>query len=133
MYGWYSNRTRGYRKQQSRLGATGTAAMSSDTDEPAPLAVRQAWARLIRKVYEVDPLLCPRCGGTMRMIAVIEQPAVIRQILDHLGIAQHHADRSPPITRPADSCGNASFVRESPAWSYDPRAADPPLGDPLTV
>jgi hypothetical protein len=29
-------------------------------------------------VYEVDPLYCPRCGGAMRVFAVIEQPDVIR-------------------------------------------------------
>jgi len=28
------------------------------------------------EVYEVDPLLCPRCGGTMEVVAVIERPAV---------------------------------------------------------
>jgi hypothetical protein len=32
---------------------------------------------LIKQVYEVDPLVCPRCAGTMRIIAFIEQPAVI--------------------------------------------------------
>ena len=27
------------------------------------------WARLIRKVYEADPLVCPKCNGLMRVIA----------------------------------------------------------------
>ena len=70
----------------------------------------------------------------MRVIAVIDQPVVIGAILDHLGIARRpQADRSPPVMRSADSSGHASVVRERPAWSYDPFAADPPLGDPLTV
>jgi hypothetical protein len=37
-------------------------------------------------VYEVDPLVCPRCGSAMRIIAFIEQPAVIEKILTHLGL-----------------------------------------------
>jgi hypothetical protein len=40
---------------------------------------------LIQKIYEVDPLTCPKCHGLMRVIAVIEEPNVVRKILDHLG------------------------------------------------
>ena len=47
-------------------------------------ARRKSWARLIRRVYEVDPLLC-RCGERMRVIGFITQPPVIRKILDHIG------------------------------------------------
>ena len=48
--------------------------------------MRSTWARLIHKVYEVDPLECPTCKGTMRVIALIEDKAVIRKILTHLGL-----------------------------------------------
>jgi hypothetical protein len=47
-------------------------------------ALRRRWAELIRRVYEVDPLVCPRCGGEMRVIGFITQPALIDRILDHL-------------------------------------------------
>src|SRR4030042_5525298 len=47
-------------------------------------ACRSAWARLIAKVYEIDPLVCPRCGSEMRLIAVITDPAEVRKILRHL-------------------------------------------------
>ena len=47
-------------------------------------ACRSAWARLIAKVYETDPLLCPRCGSEMRLIAVITDPAEVGKILRHL-------------------------------------------------
>ena len=33
-------------------------------------AARSTWARLIKKVYEVDPLICPHCGGQMRFLVV---------------------------------------------------------------
>ena len=39
---------------------------------------------MIRRVYEVDPLVRPRCGGEMRVVGFITQPAVIKRILDHL-------------------------------------------------
>jgi len=41
---------------------------------------RSAWARLIAKVYEADPLLCRRCGSPMRIVAVITEPQQVRKI-----------------------------------------------------
>jgi hypothetical protein len=35
--------------------------------------------------YEADPLECPKCRGPMRVIALIDNPAVVRRILEHLG------------------------------------------------
>ena len=46
---------------------------------------RQNWARLIQKIYEVDPLTCPKCSGAMKVISVIENEDVIRKVLKHLG------------------------------------------------
>ena len=82
-YGRYSSRTRGAEQE------------CPETDEPdaeahlrARQAAKAAWAKLIRKVYEVDPLLCPKCGVQMRVIALIEEPAVIERILSWLGLWQ---------------------------------------------
>jgi hypothetical protein len=58
--------------------------------------VRSTWARLIHKVYEVDPLECPRCKGPMRVIALIDDAPVIRKILRHLGL---WASQQTPRTR----------------------------------
>ncbi len=59
---------------------------------------KAAWARLIRKVYEADPLECPRCKGAMRVIALIDDPGVIRRILEHWGRwAPEPAARGPPV------------------------------------
>ena len=54
------------------------------------------WAVLIARIYEVFPLLCPICGGPMRIIAFITYSADIRQILDHIGV-----DAEPPRITPA--------------------------------
>ena len=45
---------------------------------------RGAWARLIKKLYEVDPLTCPRCAQPMRVLAVITDPPQVLKILRHL-------------------------------------------------
>ena len=42
------------------------------------------WARLIAKIYEADPLVCPRCFSKMRVLAVITNPAEVKKILRHL-------------------------------------------------
>jgi hypothetical protein len=62
-------------------------------------AAKHAWARLIKQVYEVDPLVCPRCAGAMRIIAFLEQPDVIAKILTHLGLWPAPA-HSPPAGYP---------------------------------
>ncbi|MSP96169.1 MAG: hypothetical protein EXR29_02875 [Betaproteobacteria bacterium] len=58
-------------------------------------------ARLIREVYEAEPLVCPTCYGPTRVIALIDDPAVVRRILEHLGRwAPEPAERGPPGEAP---------------------------------
>ncbi len=83
--GWYSCRCRG---ERARLGAAAPVADGAAPEDPIANAVRarSAWARLIYKVYEVDPLECPKCKGQMQVIALIDDPAVVRRILKHLNL-----------------------------------------------
>ena len=57
------------------------------------------WASLLRRVWDIDVLACP-CGGRIRIIAVIESPAVIRRILKHVGLPSESpviaSARAPP-------------------------------------
>ena len=62
-------------------------------------ALKEQWARLITQAYEADPLLCPQCGGPMRIIASIGQPEVIEKILTHLGLWPAHAHGPPGVNR----------------------------------
>lgn len=97
--GWYSNRARGERAKKA-LPHDGLFLPSSGETPATEFAARAKadWARLIRKVYEADPLECPRCKGPMRVIALIEDPGVIRRILEHLGLwAPLATERSPPL------------------------------------
>ena len=44
-------------------------------------ASRRSWARLMQKIYEIDPLMCPQCGHVKKVIAVITDPHEVRKIL----------------------------------------------------
>jgi hypothetical protein len=59
---------------------------------------RRSWARLIKKVYEADPLVCPRCSGPLKIISLIGDGPVIEKILRHLKLWDR-PERPPP--RPA--------------------------------
>ena len=43
---------------------------------------KQSWARLLQKVYEVDPFVCPKCQGTMSVVAIIEDPKELAKIIN---------------------------------------------------
>jgi hypothetical protein len=67
---------------------------------PTPLRERRlSWAMLLRRVFRVDVLACPRCGGRMRILAAIDQPEVIEKILASLRLPA----RAPPPAEEADS------------------------------
>jgi len=66
-------------------------------DSPDARAYKKAWARLLSKVYEIDPMVCPKCGSDMKVIAVIQEPEEIKRILRHL-VKQ---GRPPPGFDPA--------------------------------
>jgi hypothetical protein len=68
--------------------------------EPEPVPPKRSpahylWAVLIARIYEVFPLLCPMCGGQMRLIAFITEGTQIRRILDHIGVASEPPQSSP--------------------------------------
>ena len=75
-----------------------------DAPSPAPPGSaealrRQAWARMLRKVFEVDPLRCPRCGTEMEVVAWITKPSVVDAILRHRrehGLVSPFEARAPP-------------------------------------
>ena len=109
-YGWYSNAARGRRAKLAKAAESATAPASSqgrddgeEEDTPYRKKCRQRWAALIKKVYEVDPLLCPKCGAQMLFIAFLErrdQAAVIQRILTHCGRWEDPVARAAPGPAP---------------------------------
>ena len=82
--------------------AAGAPPIKPAIEEAPPSPARRAWARLIRKVYEVDPLLCPACRGLMKVISFITDEDVIYRILDHLDLLE--PDPPPPPPPRGDLC-----------------------------
>ena len=71
-------------------------AHSGSADEHAHgTPARMGWARLLKRVFDLDLEHCPQCGGEFRIIAAIEEPAVIAKILAHLGLPARAPPRSP--------------------------------------
>jgi hypothetical protein len=99
---------------RSRLGEAGTAPSGQTGAEASPrpdaaVAVPPSppassnllWAQLMKRSFGFDVLACPRCGGRLRLIALIEEARVIRRILGHLGLPTEvpaaRRSRAPPI------------------------------------
>ena len=70
-----------------RVVTHGRAALPQTTTAPpmSRAALRQ-WAALMQRAFRIDVLACPRCGGRMKLLAVLIDPRVVRRILLHLGI-----------------------------------------------
>jgi hypothetical protein len=94
-YGAYSNVARGKRKKAGVDLQTADDIEAPEELSPAQAARRKSWARLIRRVYEVDPLICAKCGGEMCVVSIITDPPVIDHILEHLA-ARDRTGRPPP-------------------------------------
>ncbi len=89
-YGHYSNVTRGRLKKEK------VEPEFHIIEDESPGRLNRSWARLIQKIYEVDPLLCPRCGKKMKIIAFIEDYKIVKKILDYLRIYEFERKRPPP-------------------------------------
>ncbi len=69
---------------------------------PAERRASMRRAQRLKRVFGIDIETCAACGGTMRIIASIEDPVVIRAILAHLAEKEPsvHAPRLPPSRAP---------------------------------
>jgi hypothetical protein len=90
-YGLYANAHRGKVRKASHE-AFPLRIMEGEL-RPIP---SKGWAEMIRKVYEVDPLVCPHCGGQMKVIAFLTDYAVVDRIISHLNLT-FVAERPPPM------------------------------------
>ena len=89
-YGLYSN---AYRGKMRKAGADSADLPIIEDNTYVP---SRGWAEMIRKVYEVNPLRCPSCGGKMSIISFIEEHKVIDRIIGHLEMT-FEAERPPPL------------------------------------
>jgi len=89
-YGLYANAHRGKKRKEGNYPSHPPI-----IDDEVSFVPSKGWAEMIRKVFEVDPLICPRCGGEMKVISFIEDHKVIDKIITHLKLT-FMAERPPP-------------------------------------
>jgi len=95
-YGHYSNKSRGLRLKTQEKSHSDSAISSAPP--PPKKACSKKWAELIKLVYEVNPLLCPKCQHEMRIVALINDLPVVEKILKHLDL-WHSQAHSPPVSK----------------------------------
>ena len=114
------------------------AANAEPAAEPAHRGgARYAWALLLARIYdrrkslwdEVFRLVCPHCGGAMRIIAFITDGPTVRGILVHLGeptVPPQIAPARGPPRWEATGAGTGDFdphAQPAPAYAFDQRIA----------
>jgi hypothetical protein len=105
-FGWYANRTRGSRRRREGApsagdGRTSAPPLATSPPRAPPSATRASWARLLRKILEVDPLLCPTCQVELKIVAVLTEPRVVDRILRHRAAGRGHDPLEPRAPPPA--------------------------------
>lgn len=105
--GWYSNRMRGDRRkaEQEAQKSAGKEVAENDVIVVSDFKTKKIpalmWRECIKKIWEVDPLLCQHCGGLMKVVSFIYERKVIKKILDHLGLYEEDKskrNRAPPAS-----------------------------------
>ena len=121
-YSYYANRVRGDRAaEEPREGKV--------EEEPAKKRrCAASWARLIAKVFHVDPLTCRKCGGKLEIVAYLHDQVAIKQIL-----AASARRRSPSLRRPCTRSCACRSMRRAARWRRpeDRQAARSRLPHPL--
>jgi len=90
--GRYSSRNRGERKKKA-AACNPALGDGQETEALEPPRKPSSWAACIKRIYEVDPLECPKCKGVMRIVAFIQDECAIRDIMKSQGIPDF---RPPP-------------------------------------
>ena len=67
------------------------ASTGANSDHRSPDEKRRSmtWAQRLKRVFKIDVSTCGHCGGTVRIVASIEEITAIRAILAHF--AEHGA------------------------------------------
>jgi hypothetical protein len=86
--------------KSSASSDTSTRIMDEDwqkleLDTPQRRKFRLCWAALIKLVYEVNPLKCPKCGSEMKIISFITEEPIVKNILRHCGKWNPDSNREP--------------------------------------
>lgn len=87
------------------------APAASDRPEVVPRAIsprrdrpdrpkNYCWAELMKRAFDLDVLVCPRCSGQMKVLATIMERDAVRAILAACGFPADSPPRGPPEPPP---------------------------------
>ena len=74
----------------------------------------------MRRTFGFDVLACPRCGGRLHLIAMIEEASVIQRILRHLGLPTQIPDPRPARAPPLPLDAGARHHVSDDGSAFDP-------------
>ena len=102
-FGVYSCRSRGVEKvlaEAERVGDDNVLSITNNflpdsSARPSPL-----WAACRKRIFEIDPLVCPKCQSPMKIMSFIVDPDEIARISKNLGICEPQAPPSLPCVIP---------------------------------
>ncbi len=130
-YGAYAAVVRAARRRAAEADA-GKTARPPVAEKPERKPCSRSWAALLSRVYGYDDVLaCPHCGGRLRVIATIHDPASIRKILDHLGVDGSVPPLQPSRAPPPGEQEELDLVDEFP--DLDDLLTDPTWQDDVAV
>jgi hypothetical protein len=106
-YGYYSCKARGKRKKQQAQTLNDELSTSETDAKPS-----SSWASCMKRIYELDPLECPKCKNKMRIISFMHDPHEINKFMDGAGIEKFHP---PPVIPDYSSHDESLFPVFAPA------------------
>ncbi len=129
-FGFCSHKARGRRARAA--GAPGDPVEVDDRHTPNTTHARRRWAALIKQVWRVDPLVCSRCHGRMKIVSFItpSQREVIEKILRHRGLweesprAPPQDGRAAPLEPREPDAGETRYVNDL-EYADEPAPAEP--------
>jgi hypothetical protein len=92
-FGAYSPRTRGAKQREERFKTFLQNNFQPLDDSPPSTPPSQSWARSMKSIFELNPLLCPKCGAEMKIRSFILSSREIEQLCKKLGLISW---RAPP-------------------------------------
>jgi hypothetical protein len=121
-YGVYSSSYRGKQRRENKEEQETELVLINTGKGTAGGKPTSTWARLIHRIFEVDPLRCRKCGAEMRIIAFVTDFRQVSRILEHIG---EQTIRPPPLTAktspPALSQAEAvDYIPDLDAYVQDP-------------
>ena len=125
-YGVYSSSHRGKQRRENKEDQEKELVLISTGKGTAGGKPTSTWARLIRRIFEIDPLRCKNCGEQMRIIAFVADFHQVHRILEHIG---ERTIRPPPLTgniSPPDlsHAEAVEYILDVDAYAQDPICPD---------